>query len=212
MNFWSKVKRQWAFDARAVALRPAWAAHFKTPRDMLFHAALTGETLVSLPGWSGPVYLDSLAQAATDLPAPSAIVLYGSAVRDGSRQANDIDVLWLTDVPVAFPESKHFLANYIAGHPSGYGTKTYRHNCLHIAVLSEQGFSRSLSERTEWATTLLRDGVLLAGPVTFPGGRWSRAYALRVGPGNYVDSASLKAVATRASRVETGLRGALGVE
>ena len=162
---------------------PADRAEWSDIRSFLSATFVDTNRYIDLPGWSAATSLKSIADSGRDLDATIAVVVYGSAVRR-DRSARDIDVCWITAGDANGVKSLRAEATWSID--DGYGAITRRTKALHVAVVSEAELASQVRENTEWATTLLLDGVLLAGPTTILSGplvyAWRRVFAVRRPP------------------------------
>lgn len=142
---------------------------------------------INLPGWRGKkLFMDDVFDAVSGLD-PSAIVLFGSAVRDRFEAVED-SFLWFrtttprrvfaNDIDVLVISSHHgeghrrhranarfsvVIGYYEYG---GVATEMRNHADLHLLVISAEEFDRKRAEGWDVADAVCSEGVLLAG--TFP--------------------------------------------
>lgn len=174
----TRADRRHRSDLRREGLSPAGTPSFATVRELCAAGAFDREGYVNFPNWSAAVQLASVLEAAGSFRDASWIVFYGSAVRDSGRSAKDIDMCVV--LPGDSPEITNSRGALTYEIDDGYGALTYRRNVLHIAVISESELIGQLRAGTEWATTLIRDGVLLAGSSDLSNDyRWRRTFARR---------------------------------
>ncbi len=169
MSFWT-----WLVGTRKPEpVRVATRAPFPNASSFAVDARMGEDYVFSLPGWrySYP-HISGLADAGAVLPAPVAVVFYGSSVRHGAP-GNDVDVLWL--VPGDDEQVKFHDCNSLYTYDD-YGACTKRGKIFHIAVMTEGEFLRRHASGAEWAVTLARDSVLLAGASEVGGVRWNQTF------------------------------------
>lgn len=120
--------------------------------------------VLKLPGWHSYPHVSGIADFIAQLSPdqmPVALVLYGSAVRKG-RSANDVDVAFV--IPgYGEPKFGHIESKYTY---DDYGACTRRGSMFHAAFIPEEKLRERLRNGDEWAVTLFRDGVLLAGELS----------------------------------------------